>query len=102
MMDENDGTGDGEWGKEICVIGVGRDAIADEVGMAKEGCAGWEGGSSEITRPEAGSSKITGPEAGSGAKPGRPRDGSGGADMAERLSMTATRWDRSPTWRCRP
>lgn len=59
MIDENDGTGDGEWGKEICVIGTRWEAGAGEVGMAKdgcakEGCAGWDGGSSEITGPEAG------------------------------------------------
>jgi hypothetical protein len=68
MMDDKDGTGDGEWGKQICVmgtpwlgggwVGIVTDAEADGAGAVDNGAGsdGMTGGAvkrSEITGTEA-------------------------------------------------
>ena len=105
-MDENDGTGDGEWGKLIWVMGMGRDGGTGGLDTVAEGgtrCvvagrvgkAGWVVSTSEMTGPEAGSGGIP-------PYPGRPSEGSGGAEPNGRLSTAATRVARSPFWRRNP
>ena len=66
MIDEKEGTGDGEWGKLMWVIGMPSDgcpgwddtameACSDGVGAGREGTSGGAEDSSEMTGPVASS-----------------------------------------------
>lgn len=114
MMDEKDGTGDGEWGKFMWVMGtpmddgtacMGSTADAAEAGGAGGGTGGMDaytdgriGGSEWI-------SETTGTSAGRLRKPpypGSPYCGNSGADGDGRLSTAARREEISFIWCWRP
>jgi hypothetical protein len=106
MIEDSDGTSDGEWGKLMWVIDTGNVGGTSVIGVVVEGgidrvgtgrvrSTGWEGGNSEMTGPEAGSCGMP-------PYPGRLSDGNGGAEPGGRLSTVATRVARSPIWRWSP
>ena len=109
MMDESDGTGDGEWGNGI--LWMGNPVIGWKDTCPPAEVAVKDAGGEDCT------SEMTGADAGMPPKPGMPQVrssaseyGSGAGDddpgrpsRAEtRRSWAETRSDRSPTWRCNP
>lgn len=92
MMDDSDGTGEGECGNEIWVMGMPLEgwleglAAAEEAG-ADAGADGATGGAEDI-------SEMIGVDAGSGGRPpypGRPYCKNGCADAAGQPSTSASR-----------
>ena len=106
MMDKKDGTGDGEWGKEILVMGtpivgsIGGEDTAPET-CTEELDAGREGRASDAESR----SEITGPVAGSMGMPPYPgmlNCSNDGVEDEGRFSMAARRIEMSPIWCCMP
>ena len=104
MMDESDGTGDGEWGNGILWMGNPVTGPSADVAVRD---AGGEDCTSEMTGDDAGMPPKPGiPQVRSSASEyssGAGDDDPGRPSRAEtRRSWAETRSDRSPTWRCSP
>lgn len=105
IMDE-DGTGDGEWGKAISVMGTPKvggggwedtatETCTDGLSAGRDGRAGGAESSYEITGPETG-------RAGRPPYPGMPNYRSGSAEEDGQLLTVAKRMEISPIWHCMP
>jgi hypothetical protein len=96
MIDDIDGSGDGEWGKLICVMGtradVGTDGWTEEASTTCDAAGNIGAGNWPVV-----TAGTTGSDSrGKPPNPGRPRDGCGGVEPDGPLSMAATRMARSP------
>ena len=103
MMDDSEGTGDGEWGKLICVIGTWPDGSAcggQVVAVAAvEGADSVAAGAGAVDEAPG---AIVGGSCGRPPNPGKPRVGCCVRFPDGTPSMAETRSARSPIWRCMP